>query len=64
MGMGMGMGMGGMQRSFSPMQANQQPIQTQDKGKGRMVELDDTDWETQFAQLETDQTAGQEGDLD
>ncbi|CAI7572102.1 unnamed protein product [Penicillium pancosmium] len=53
-GMGMGMGMGmrpmGMQ---SPMA--QQPVegQTQDKGKGRMVELDDENWEAQFAEMET-----------
>lgn len=49
-GMGMGMGMGGMgmQRPFGGM--NQQP-EMQGKGKGRMVELDDTDWEAQFAQL-------------
>lgn len=56
---GMGMGMGGMgmgMRSMgmqSPMA--QQPVegQTQDKGKGRMVELDDVNWEAQFAEMET-----------
>lgn len=57
-GMGMGMGMGGMgmmQPSFVP-QNFQQPMQDAGKGKGRMVELDDQDWEAQFAELEkTDQ---------
>ncbi|PSN60829.1 TPR-like protein [Corynespora cassiicola Philippines] len=54
MGMGMGMGMGGMgmgmHQPFAP-QNFQQPMQ-EGKGKGRMVELDDSDWEAQFAQLE------------
>lgn len=62
-GMGMGMGMGGMpmggmgmmQQPYAP-QNFQQPMQDSGKGKGRMVELDDQDWEAQFAQLEqTDQ---------
>lgn len=53
MGMGMG-GMGMMQQPYAP-QNFQQPMQ-EGKGKGRMVELDDQDWEAQFAQLEqTDQ---------
>ena len=52
----MGMGMG-MQRPFGGAmgfsQLQPQPQQTtQDKGKGRMVELDDQDWEAQFAQLD------------
>ncbi|KAF2436481.1 peroxisomal targeting signal receptor [Tothia fuscella] len=66
-GGGMGMGMMGMQRSFSPMYQNQTPMQQQQqqqqpqqntgKGKERMVELDDQNWEAQFAQLEqTDMT--------
>ncbi|KAF2270350.1 TPR-like protein [Lojkania enalia] len=51
-GMGMGMGMGMMQQQpYSP-QNFQQPVQDSGKGKGRMVELDDKDWEAQFAQLE------------
>ncbi|OAL44195.1 TPR-like protein [Pyrenochaeta sp. DS3sAY3a] len=62
MGMGMGMGMGGMgmgmgmmQQPYAP-QNLQQPMQDAGKGKGRMVELDDQDWEAQFAELEqTDQ---------
>lgn len=51
---GMGMGMMGMQRNYSPMyqQQNEQPMQAQGKGKGRMIELDEKDWEAQFAQLE------------
>ena len=57
-GMGMGMGMGGMgmmQQPYAP-QNFQQPMQASGKGKERMVELDDQDWEAQFAQLEqTDQ---------
>ncbi|KAK0822241.1 Peroxisomal membrane signal receptor PTS1, partial [Friedmanniomyces endolithicus] len=33
----------------------QQPMdaQTQDKGKERMVELDDENWEAQFAQMDS-----------
>jgi peroxin-5 len=57
-GMGMG-GMGfamGMMRPYSPMMQQQapQPVQNQtmDKGKGRLVELDDHEWEAQFASLE------------
>jgi len=55
-GMGMGMGMGGMgigmgMNAIAP-QNIQQPVQDSGKGKGRMVELDDQDWEAQFAQLE------------
>lgn len=50
-GMGMGMGMGMMHQPYAP-QNFQQPVQDSGKGKGRMVELDDKDWEAQFAQLE------------
>ncbi|KAF9699868.1 hypothetical protein EKO04_002154 [Ascochyta lentis] len=58
-GMGMGMGgmggMGMMQQPYAP-QNFQQPAQASAKGKERMVELDDQDWEAHFAQLEqTDQ---------
>ncbi|PWY89286.1 hypothetical protein BO70DRAFT_369026 [Aspergillus heteromorphus CBS 117.55] len=60
MGMGGYMGMGGMgmmhQPGFGPMgMQQQQPAEaaTQDKGKGRMVELDDENWEAQFAEMET-----------
>lgn len=58
MGMGGYMGMGGMgmmPQTFNPMAMQQQPAEatTQDKGKGRMVELDDENWEAQFAEMET-----------
>ncbi|KAL2009578.1 hypothetical protein VTN00DRAFT_5385 [Thermoascus crustaceus] len=59
-GMGyMGMGGMGMMRPYGPMGMQQQPaeISTSDKGKGRMVELDDQNWEAQFAEMET---AGQQ----
>ncbi|CAI6271627.1 unnamed protein product [Periconia digitata] len=58
MGMGMGMGMNGMgmgmgmQQPYGPQNHQQQPMQDSGKGKGRMVELDDQDWEAQFAELE------------
>ncbi|KAL4802989.1 hypothetical protein BDV18DRAFT_146021 [Aspergillus unguis] len=58
--MGMGMmgygGMGMMQPGFGPMgMQHHQPAEaaTQDKGKGRMVELDDENWEAQFKEMET-----------
>ncbi|OCK82099.1 TPR-like protein [Lepidopterella palustris CBS 459.81] len=55
-GMGMGMGMGIMQQPFGGASGFQQPMQAEGKGKSRMVELDDKDWEAQFAQMEsTDQ---------
>lgn len=44
-----------MRSSFAPSFAQQQPMEQQAadaKGKGRMVELDDHDWEAQFAALE------------
>jgi len=50
-GMGMGMGMGALHQQHGP-QNFQQPTQDSGKGKGRMVELDDQDWEAQFAELE------------
>ena len=48
-GMGMMGGMGGMGMM------NQRPMDatTQDKGKGRLVELNDENWEAQFAEMET-----------
>jgi tetratricopeptide (TPR) repeat protein len=54
MGGGMG-GMGMMRPSYSPMGMQQQPAEAaaQDKGKGRMVELDDENWEAQFAEIES-----------
>ncbi|EED13413.1 peroxisomal targeting signal-1 receptor (PEX5), putative [Talaromyces stipitatus ATCC 10500] len=61
-----GMGaMGMMSPSYMPMQQQQQQQQQQQpaaqqqdsKGKGRMVELDDENWEAQFAEMDA---AGQE----
>ncbi|PQE04339.1 Peroxisomal targeting signal receptor protein [Rutstroemia sp. NJR-2017a BBW] len=60
MGMGMGMGMGmmgmnGMGMNMNMMNRPQfQPAQNlqQDKGKGKMVELDDQNWEEQFKQID------------
>ena len=59
-GMNMGMGMGGMGMGMMPQnysqQNFQQPMQHSGKGKERLVELDDQDWEAHFAELEkTDQ---------
>jgi peroxin-5 len=56
-GMGMGMGMG-----YSGMQMHQQPAMAPGKGKERMVELDDKNWEEQFAQLDQD-TLSEEANL-
>lgn len=59
--MGGGMNMGMNYGSFNQMQQQpqhhmqQQPLETTDKGKGRMVELDDANWEAQFKQLELQQ---------
>ncbi|PYH41192.1 uncharacterized protein BP01DRAFT_377199 [Aspergillus saccharolyticus JOP 1030-1] len=51
-------GMGMMHNSLGPMAMQQQPAEAvaQDKGKGRMVELDDENWEAQFAEMETADT--------
>ena len=50
---GMGMGMG-MPMYSGGMQMQQEPQHMQDvKGKSRMVELDDSNWEEQFKELET-----------
>ncbi|KAL8650201.1 MAG: hypothetical protein Q9226_005242 [Calogaya cf. arnoldii] len=55
MGMGYGMngGMSGM-GLYNPMSAQQRPMEplAQNKGKDRMVELDDKDWEQQFAEID------------
>lgn len=49
MGMGgMGMGMGGMNMMHNSSMAMEQQVDVC-KGKGRFVELDDADWEAQFA---------------
>lgn len=50
-GMNTGMGMGMYGGQYTPM-SQQQPMQQEGKGKGRMVELDEQDWEAQFAQLD------------
>lgn len=53
-GMGMGMGVGMMGSNYRPM-AMQRPASetaTQGKGKGRMIELDDQNWEEQFAEID------------
>ncbi|KAJ5425259.1 hypothetical protein N7465_000329 [Penicillium sp. CMV-2018d] len=62
-------GMGGM-GMMRPMMGGQMGMQqgpmegqTQDKGKGRMVELDDENWEAQFAEMET-ATVGNEAQTD
>ena len=63
---GMGMGMGMMnQPSFQ----GPQNFQQQDKGKGKMIELDDEHWEEQFAQIdlqgkEQDESLAAERELD
>lgn len=49
---GMG-GMGGMGMMRPMMRQDPSQGTTQDKGKGRMVELDDVNWEAQFAEMET-----------
>ena len=66
-GGGMGGGMGGMGGGIDPeilmqmfgggmgMQQPQMPEQMQGKGKGRVQELSDTDWEKQFEELSSDQ---------
>lgn len=54
MNMGMSYGMSG-QSMFQPMYQPHQNMRQQEpegKGKGKLVELDDTKWEEQFAQLE------------
>ena len=63
MGMGYGTNMAMMgSQQYRPMRMQQQPTEAMaaGKGKARMVELDDQDWEQQFAQIDA---VGQE-DLD
>jgi peroxin-5 len=57
-GMGMGMGMGMMPRTSSFMP--QQDLQQQDKGKGKMIELDDEHWEEQFKQIDMQEREDEE----
>ncbi|CAG8982507.1 hypothetical protein HYALB_00002287 [Hymenoscyphus albidus] len=65
-GMGMGMGMGMMNRTQFQ---GPQDLQQQDKGKGKMIELDDEHWEEQFKQIdlqgqELDESMAGEAELD
>ncbi|KAI5923331.1 tetratricopeptide [Camillea tinctor] len=62
--MGMGYGMGGMYNSPMYRPAPQQPMEAMDqgKGKGKLVELDDHQWEEQFKQLELQDKQAQDGD--
>lgn len=72
--MGMGMGMGGMGMGMGMMQSpgfqpGAQNTFQQDKGKGKMIELDDEHWEEQFAQIdiqgkEQDESLAAEAELD
>ncbi|KAI9825262.1 MAG: Peroxisomal membrane signal receptor PTS1 [Thelocarpon impressellum] len=62
MGMGgMGMGMGGVGRMGQFGSSFQQRPAQEGKGKARLVELDEHNWEEQFAQLDAE---GQSKDLD
>ncbi|KAG4423944.1 hypothetical protein IFR04_002939 [Cadophora malorum] len=66
MGMGMGMGMGMMNHSQYQQPQN---FQQQDKGKGKMIELDDEHWEEQFKQIdiqgrEQDESLAAEAELE
>ncbi|KAL8866058.1 MAG: hypothetical protein Q9174_006519, partial [Haloplaca sp. 1 TL-2023] len=63
MGMGMGYGMNGAAVGNQLRSALLRPGQ-QNKGKDRMVELDDQDWEKQFAAFDAAGKAAQEQDLD
>ncbi|MCJ1474291.1 Peroxisomal membrane signal receptor PTS1 [Lambiella insularis] len=51
MGYGMNMGMGGIYRPTTGLQQVSENAM-QGKGKGRLVELDDNNWEQQFAEIE------------
>lgn len=56
MGMGYGMNMGTMGSQYRPMGMQRQPSEQQmkGKGKGRMTELDDKNWEEQFAEMDAE----------
>ena len=62
MGLGYGMNTGMMGSQFRPMSLQRRPSEQQatGKGKGRMVELDEKDWEQQFAEMD----AATQRDLD
>lgn len=55
MGVGYGMNMGMMHSQYRPLSAQRRPSEQHatGKGKGRMVELDEKDWEQQFAEIDT-----------
>ncbi|KAI4175260.1 MAG: hypothetical protein LQ343_001796 [Gyalolechia ehrenbergii] len=63
--MGMNYGMNGMGSMgiYNPMSMQRRPMEpaAQSKGKGRMVELDDHDWEKQFAEIDA---AGKQQEYD
>lgn len=60
MGMSYGMGGGGMYGNQMYRPPQQQQPQMDAKGKGKMVELDDNQWEEQFKQLELDDQKARE----
>ena len=62
MGVGYGLNMGTMGSQFRPAAWQRRPSEPQvnGKGKGRMVELDEKDWEKQFAEMD----ATEQRDLD
>ncbi|PHH86352.1 hypothetical protein CDD83_10370 [Cordyceps sp. RAO-2017] len=65
MNMGGGMGYGMANQSMWPMYQNQnqnQAQQAEGKGKAKLVELDDSKWEEQFAQLELQDREKEETD--
>ncbi|KAI1390280.1 TPR-like protein [Hypoxylon trugodes] len=72
MGMGMGMGMNSMGMNYgmagmpmygaAPQQFADRTEQNKGKGKEKVVELDDSQWEEQFKQLELQETETKEGD--
>ena len=55
-GMGYGMNMGMMAPLYRPTSMQRQPAEAmaQGKGKGRMVELDEHNWEQQFAEIDAE----------
>ncbi|KIV90331.1 hypothetical protein PV10_07644 [Exophiala mesophila] len=59
MGMGYMSGMN-MGMNYGAMHMQQQPDQSMDKGKGKMVELDDANWEAQFKELEQQDNVSEE----
>lgn len=60
MGMGMGMYGSGMGMYNNSMQMQQQPQSMDSKGKNKLVELDDKNWEEQFAELDKQDNVSEE----